>query len=108
MRKLLTGKSADRIRRIQPLCDKLDKIQAEKQDCKIIPYKFQIKLSQVIRFLMFFNKASSLKVDKQIKIKTLTHRWGQHWSTEPDGISLHMMRDHLNINWFWLKKKEII
>ena len=30
----------------------------------------------------------------------------QHTAAEPDGIALHVVRNHRHVNWFWLEIKK--
>lgn len=43
-----------------------------------------------------------------IRMMILTHRGGEHTAAEPDGVSLHLMLDHLDLDRLRLQRKTLL
>ena len=81
-----------RTRRIVLWCGRLGRTQAETRHPR--QYNLIMELS------------SDLICMRNHYLEILTHRGGEHTAAEPDGVSLHLMLDHLDLNWLGLKERQ--
>ena len=63
-------------------------------------------LKKFIVYVNFYNLIQFQFNFIKYEVIFATYRRRQHRSTKPNSIPLHVMWDNLNIDWFWLQKKQ--